>query len=263
MLTLSWDLHLHPGPSNVPRWGDGRRIWEAAREADVAGFVWKSHEYHTHDLCAQLPAGPPYAIGSASLNPWADEGGVVSAVESGARWVWGPTCHADGTNDWDLPLPAWWEDVWQALAGTGLRIVLATGHLDADGRRRVAEACAATSHISCSVTHTLFLREEEIVALSATGCAFEFDCFTYGRLIPGRSPGSLPRLAEAALARGCIAYLTSDGGQASTGNPFLFAAATLEELRRVCGDELTRTLSRSGPERFVHEALGVPEISRA
>ena len=88
---LSWDLHLHPGPSNVPRWGSGSQIWEAARDAGVAGFVWKSHEFHTADRAAALPAGPPHAFGSASLNPWAGVEDVMAAVEVGARWVWGPT----------------------------------------------------------------------------------------------------------------------------------------------------------------------------
>lgn len=257
---LSWDLHLHPGPSNVPRWGDGRRVWDAAREANVAGFVWKSHESHTADLCAELPPGPPYAIGSASLNPWADPQSVVAAVESGARWVWGPTCRPDGTNDWELPLPHWWDEVWHALLATDIRFVLATGHLDSEGRRRFAEACARSSNVTCSITHTLFVAEDEVAALAATGCAFEFDCLTYGLDIPGRTRGSLPRLADAALSRGSIAYLTSDGGQSSTGNPFMFAAATLEALRPTCGDELLTTLSRSGPDRFVREAVGVPEV---
>jgi hypothetical protein len=252
---LSWDLHVHPGPSNVPRWGDGRRVWSAAREAGVAGFVWKSHERHTHDLCAELPPGPPHAIGSASLNPWAGVEDVAAAVESGARWVWGPTCTPDGENAWELPLPAWWDELWAELADSDRRFVLATGHLDAEGRRRFAEACAAVPHVTCSVTHSHFLTGDELRSLATTRCAFEFDCFTLTRAIPGRSAGSLPELAGLVLEAGCTAYLTSDGGQASTGDPFRFAAATLEEWRTACGDDLLLTLGRTGPVRFVEEAF--------
>lgn len=256
MQTLSWDLHLHPGPSNVPRWGDGRRVWSAAREADVAGFVWKSHEYHTADLAAELPEGPPHAIGSASLNPWAGVADIMGAVAAGARWIWGPTCREDGGNDWDRPLPPWWVELWPELCACDRRLVLATGHLDREGRRRVAEACSDVPHLACSVTHSLFLDEDELVFLTRSGCAFEFDCYTWTREIPGRTSGSISRLAELALRHDCIAYLTSDGGQESTGNPFLFGSATLEELRPILGDDLLRSLSRTGPERFVEEALG-------
>jgi hypothetical protein len=252
---LSWDLHVHPGPSNAPRWGDGRRVWEAAREAGVAGFVWKSHERHTHELCAELPEGPPYAIGSASLNPWAGVGDVVEAVEAGARWVWGPTCTAAGENAFELPLPGWWEELWPELAGTGRRVVLATGHLDAAGRRRFAEACAGVPHVTCSVTHSHFLPAEEVRSLAATGCAFEFDCFTATREIPGLTAGSLPELAGIALDAGCNAYLTSDGGQASTGDPFRFAEAVVEGWRAEYGNELLERLGRTGPERLVEDAF--------
>jgi len=221
----------------------------------VAGFVWKSHERHTADLCAELPPGPPRAIGSAILNRWAGVEDVLAAVGSGAGWVWCPTCDAEGMNAWNLPLPVWWNELWAELVEHGRRLVLATGHLDSDGRRIVAEACAGVPHITCSITHSHFVSEEELVSLSRTGCAFEFDCYTLTHTIPGLSAGSLRRFAELALERGCNAYLTSDGGQASTGNPFAFAAATLRSWRPTCGDDLLVTLSRSGPERLVDEAL--------
>lgn len=36
MVQLSWDFHVHPGPSSVPRWGNGAEIQAAAARAGVA-----------------------------------------------------------------------------------------------------------------------------------------------------------------------------------------------------------------------------------
>jgi hypothetical protein len=254
-LRLSWDLHVHPGPSSVPRWGDGAQVWEAAREAGVGGFVWKSHEHHTAVDAAALP-DRPVAFGSASTNPWARVDDVIAAVEAGARWVWGPTCKPDGENDFLLPLPAIWADLWPELVACGRRLVVATAHLTPRDALRVAEDCAAVEHLACSITHSAFLTVDEISALAPTGCAFEFDCFTLTRTKPALPLGSLRALASHALELGNLAYLTSDGGQASSGNPFLFAEGVIEGWRLDVGDELLETLARTGPARFVEGALG-------
>src|SRR5690242_2100822 len=108
---LSWDLHVHPGPPRLGRWGGGLEVWNAAREAGLEGFVWKSHEEHTAKACSLLPAGPPFAVASATLNPWASPDSVAEAVGAGARWVWGPTKRPDGVVGWDLPLPDWWSEL--------------------------------------------------------------------------------------------------------------------------------------------------------
>ena len=50
---LSYDLHVHPAPSVARRWGDGLRVWQAAAEAGVLGFVWKAHEEHTVARCRE------------------------------------------------------------------------------------------------------------------------------------------------------------------------------------------------------------------
>src|SRR5439155_858320 len=121
---LSYDLHLHPGPSVAPRWGDGRRVWDAAAAAGVHGFVWKAHERHTAELCRELPAVPVRAIGSASLNGWATARDVMEAVDAGARWIWGPTLTGDGSIGWELPLPGWWDDLAGRLSTSGKRLVL-------------------------------------------------------------------------------------------------------------------------------------------
>src|SRR5262245_38517806 len=100
-MQLSWDLHVHPGPSSVPRWGTGAEIQAAAARAGLAGFVWKSHERHTPLDCAALPP-EPRAIGAASLNAWAGPDDVERAIADGARWLWGPSRLPGLMLGWDL-----------------------------------------------------------------------------------------------------------------------------------------------------------------
>jgi len=210
MSQLSWDLHIHPAPSAAPRWGDGLQIWEAARNAGVRGFVWKSHEEHTAQRCLALPPGPPTAIGSASLNAWASLESVMGALALGARWIWGPSRDAEGGLAWDLSLPRWWPELRATLATLSHAVILATSHLDAAGRLEFARTAAERPNVRCSVTHSLYLPAEEAGSLSELGCAFEFDFYTAVHPVPGRPPGDL--LVQAASLRdaGSFVYFTSD-----------------------------------------------------
>ena len=59
---------------------------------------------------------------------------------------------------------------------------------------------------------------------------------------------------HAALAdeeEGSLAYFTSDGGQASTGNPFLYGARVLDDLARVIGEERAHRLAVAAPAMVV------------
>jgi hypothetical protein len=256
---LSWDLHLHPAPSVAPRWGDGRRVWEAARQAGASGFVWKSHEEHTVERCALLPAGPPIAIPSASLNPWAGKTDVVAAVEAGAIWLWGPTCDGGGRVAWDLPLPAWWPELRAWLAELRRPLVLATGHLGPDGRAEFAETAAALEPVRCSITHSLQVRPLELRMLARAGCLFEFDFYTYAYPPPDRWIGKAETWAEVVVEeQGAFAYLTSDGGQAHTGNPFTFACRARNALERELGTSLVEHLWTRAPAELAHEVLQLP-----
>jgi hypothetical protein len=243
MPTLSYDLHVHQGPSRAPRWGDGRRVWEAARDAGARGFVWKAHERHTAELARKLPSEPVRAIASASLNAWASFDDVVEAVDAGARWVWGPTLGPDGEIGWDLPLPAWWDELAQWLAEPRQRLVLATGHLGADGREAMAALAERHDHLLCSVTHSLFVPLDELERLGELGCRLEVDAYTLTVDIAGRTRVQL----EDAVARGPV-YFTSDGGQQATGNPFVFGARTLDD---VAAPELAEEIGVRNPEAVI------------
>jgi Family of unknown function (DUF6282) len=252
---LAYDLHLHPGPSSVPRWGDGHRVWRAAVDAGVDGFVWKSHEEHTVERCRELPSAPVWAIPSASLNPWSRFDDVVAAVEAGARWIWGPTMTAAGEIGWDLPLPSHWDDLAAWLADRRPRIVLATGHLGPKGRSTFASA-AAKAGVTCSVTHSLFLPLAEASALAATGCAFEIDAYTYVHAIDGRQRSDLVPMLRTLGAAGATVYFTSDGGQAATGDPFAFGRRVLADVAGLIGADAARRLAFDGPRAIVAGITG-------
>jgi hypothetical protein len=247
---LAYDLHLHPGPSSVPRWGDGERVWRAAAAAGVGGFVWKSHEEHTVERCRELPTEPVWAIPSASLNPWAAYDDVVEAVEAGARWLWGPTMTADGEIGWDLPLPAEWDRLAGWLVSRRPRVVLATGHLGPAGRSAFARAASAAGR-PCSVTHSLYVPVEEALGLAGQGCAFEIDAYTYAHPLEGRARNDLAAMVAELTRAGALIYFASDGGQAATGDPFAFGARVLAEVERLLEPAAVHRLAVDGPRAMV------------
>ncbi len=255
MHRLSWDLHLHPAPSADPRWGDGLRLWQAALDAGVHGFVWKSHEEHTVERCHSLPPGPPVAIPSASLNSWATPDSVIGAVEAGARWIWGPSRDADGRLAWDIPLPGWWPELKAELAALSHPVVVATSHLDSKGRAELAAAAAELPLVHCTVTHSLYIPQDEADTLAGFECAFEFDLYTYIYPLPGRPTGDLVEQARRLVQRGVLVYIASDAGQAHVGNPFEFSGRVLTDLARGVGDDLVESLADENPSRFVRQVL--------
>jgi len=248
---LSYDLHLHPAPSRAPRWGDGAAVQKAAEEAGVRGFVWKSHEQHTARLCAALPPSSVRAFGSASLNPWATPDDVLQAIEDGAAWLWGPTVSPAGEVLWDLDLPPYWPGLERELQGLRRRVVLATGHLGRSGRSRFAELAAASPGLLCSVTHTLYVQPEELRPLAELGAVFEIDAYTLRHDLPGRARQRPDDAVDALRSMGALVYFTSDGGQASTGNPFVFGSESLDLLAELVGAATAEALGVAGPTAVV------------
>jgi|1186.fasta_scaffold09608_2 hypothetical protein len=251
VLVLSYDLHVHPGPSETPRWGSGVDVQRAAEAAGVRGFVWKAHERHTPRLCAELPASHVRAFGSASLNPWSALGDVREALADGAAWLWGPTASAAGEIAWELELPPHWSELEEVLRELERPLVLATGHLGARGRGLFANIAAASPHLLCSVTHTLYVAPPELLELAAQGAVFEIDAYTLRHDLPGRKRHSPQDTVSALQSVGALVYFTSDGGQAGTGNPFVFGAETLDELEALIGHAHAEELGVAGPSAIV------------
>ena len=248
---LSYDLHVHPGPSRAPRWGTGADVQRAAEAAGVRGFVWKAHEQHTPRLCAALPPSPVRAFGSALLNPWSSLDDVLAALDDGAEWLWGPTVSTAGETAWELELPEYWPSLAVELARLERPLVVATGHLAPSGRRAFAELAAAAPRLLCSVTHTLYVPRAELLELAELGAVFEIDAYTFTFELPGRRLEPAGEVVEALEAAGALVYFTSDGGQASTGNPFVFGAEALEKLGGVVGRERAERLGGANPSAVV------------
>jgi hypothetical protein len=253
-MQLSWDLHVHPGPSSVPRWGTGAEIQAACARAGVSGFVWKSHDGHTARAAAELPKDGPRAIGSASLNAWATPANVTEALDDGALWVWGPT-YLEGHVGWELPLPARWADFTTLLAAVGRPIILATGHLGETGRRAFAEFAAPLAHVTCSITHSLYLSRPEVLALRDLGCVFEVDLYTSTRPIHGRPRTDLATGIRMVLDDGAEVYVTTDFGQKDTGDPYVASRATLDRLAADLGGETTRRVAVDNPRRLAERMI--------
>lgn len=251
MPTLSYDLHVHPAPSAAPRWGDGARVWQAAADAGVRGFVWKSHEEHTVARCLDLPGEPVRAIPSASLNPWAGLDDVTEAIRDGALWLWGPTQTPAGETGWDLPLPREWPELADWLAEIDRPLVLATGHLAAAGRAAFAALGAGNEHLVCSITHSLYVPLDEALALADAGAVFEIDAFTYVFDLPGRARADVQAHVSALLEAGALVYFTSDGGQAATGDPFAFGARVVDEIGEAIGRDTAFALGVENPAAVV------------
>lgn len=248
---LSYDLHVHPGPSRAPRWGTGEEVQRAAEEAGVRGFVWKAHEQHTPRLCSELPPSPVRAFGSASLNPWATLDSVLGALADGAEWLWGPTVTPEGETAWELELPAYWAELAIELARLDRPLVVATGHLGPAGRHAFAELAAAVPRLLCSVTHTLYVPQEELGELAELGAVFEIDAYTFVYDLPARTLQPARESLDALEVAGAHAYFTSDGGQASTGNPFAFGAAALARLGELVGHDRAGALGGAAPAAVV------------
>ena len=101
LLKGSYDLHVHAGPDpNRERRLDALEVARHAYEAEMGGFVLKSHEYLTAPLAYALNRMYPglTVVGSITLNR--PVGGlnpeaVRVAAELDARVVWMPTLAAD------------------------------------------------------------------------------------------------------------------------------------------------------------------------
>jgi hypothetical protein len=246
-MQLSWDLHLHPGPPDQGRWGDGRRVWAAASDAGLNGFVWKEHARRIEADVALLPDGGPRCLASLVMNEWASADDVAGSLAAGVQWYWGPTRDAEQRLRWDLDLPAWWPEAREQLLSSPRPVVLSTGHLNSRGRRELAETAAGRENLRCAVTHCLYLGESELRDLVRLGCALEFDLFTSSFPVAGRPARSLAAALCGALELGGTVYLTSDAGQRAVGNPFDFAEAKLIELERSTSTSIVREAARTGP----------------
>ncbi len=196
------DTHLHSGPELFMRSGDSFDFARRAREAGMAGLVFKAHHESTTTRAYFTRKAVPgiEAWGSVTLNQFV--GGINpyasgAALEHGARIIWGPTLHAKhhvdhvgaGTYgvsnltmnpklglrpgltvldaDGEL-IPEFHEIIGQAKE---FNATIATAHLSDPESRKIVEACVAAD-VRVVLTHVFFLDQQasfvkEMVALGA------------------------------------------------------------------------------------------------
>lgn len=155
ILRGSYDLHVHAAPDGSrQRRMDALEVARCAYEAEMGGFVLKSHDYNTTPLTYALNQMYPgiRLFGAITLNH--SVGGinpdaVQVAADLGAQVVWMPT------NSADFRL--------RERGGKGIRVADDEGKLR-DGVHEVLEIIAAhdmtlaSGHISPSEAITLFER---------------------------------------------------------------------------------------------------------
>ena len=101
ILKGSYDLHVHAAPdANAERRMDALSVARAAYEAELGGFVLKSHDYPTAPLTYALEQMYPglTVAGAIALNKavgGVNPDAVQVAAKLGSRVVWMPTFTAD------------------------------------------------------------------------------------------------------------------------------------------------------------------------
>lgn len=148
----SYDLHVHAAPDgSQQRRMDALEVARCAYEAEMAGFVLKSHDYNTAPLTYALNQMYPglKVFGAIALNR--SVGGinpqaVQVAADLGAQLIWMPTFTAD---------------FWMGEENSGIRVAEDDGSL-CEGVHEVLEIIAAndmtlaSGHISPTEAIALF-----------------------------------------------------------------------------------------------------------
>ena len=228
ILKGSYDLHVHAGPDPTQqRRLDALDTARHAYEAEMGGFVLKSHECPTAPLTYALERMYPglTVAGSVSLNR--EVGGlnpdaVQTAARLGAKVVWMPTFSAhfylsamgkgsgitllDSSGDL-LPKV---HDVLDVVAESGM--ALASGHISPS---ETTELFEAATHKGCKrliVTHPAGLVTlDELRTMIALGAYVEY---TFMSCLPsggGTDPKKLVAAIRELGVQGCI--VTTDLGQ--------------------------------------------------
>ena len=228
ILKGSFDLHVHtrPDPADSLRM-DALDTGRHAHEAEMAGFVLKSHYYPTAPLAQVLSRVYPglRVAGSVVLNR--EVGGlnpdaVLAAADLGARVVWMPTLSADFhlskqgrgpglrlTSDDGELLPQ-----IQPILETVLShdILLASGHVSPQESIALFRAARDMGIQRMVVTHPAGdARMEELREMVSLGAHVEY---TFLACMPSRNKATPAQVVEAVRTLGvehCV--VTTDFGQ--------------------------------------------------
>ena len=263
----SYDLHVHAGPDPA----QARRLdaMEAARhayEAEMGGFVLKSHDYPTAPLTYALERMYPGLVVAGSLVLNRQVGGlnphaVRTSARLGARIVWMPTYCARfyrssrgerggiGILDSRGELLPEVHAVLDVVVGSGL--ALASGHLSPSETLALFRAAADRGCERLIVTHPAgTATDDELRAMTRLGAFVEYtwlSCLPSGG---GTDPAELAAAVRRLGVDHCI--VTTDLGQwmnppAAEGMRMAIAALLGQGL----GPEDISTLVKSNPAHLL------------
>ena len=246
-ITGAIDIHVHAGPELFTRLGDAFDLARRARDAGMAGIVLKCHHestaaraYFTRKVVEGIDVWGGITLNQfvGGINPVA----VAAALDSGAKFVWMPTMHADhhikllGAGTYGVPTMTLSKG---ATVTEGLTVLDGDGALNAETRQIIEmvalrDAVLATAHLSeieikavveacrdygarCVVTHAFFPRHtiEFLVEMATRGAIIELSAvvaYPMARhLMPGMSLAMAHDLVEAVGAQRMV--ISTDSGQ--------------------------------------------------
>jgi hypothetical protein len=241
------DIHVHAGPELFTRLGDAFDIARRAKDAGMAGIVLKCHHestvaraYFTRKVVEGFNVWGGITLNQfvGGINPVA----VAAALDSGAKFVWMPTMHADhhiklmGAGTYGVPTMTISKG---ATITEGITVLAPGGNLTTETRQIIQmvalrEAVLATAHLSeieiatvveacreygakCVVTHAFFPRHtiEFLVAMADRGATIELSAvvaYPMARhLMPGMSLAMARDLVKAVGAERMV--ISTDSGQ--------------------------------------------------
>ena len=268
ILRGSFDLHVHAGPDpGRERRMDAMDTARAAYEAEMGGFVLKSHDHPTASLAYALNRMYPglrvagaIALNEAvgGLNPSA----VQAAAALDARVVWMPTFSADfyrasqgegpGISLWSQPCALKPEvlDVLDIVADSGM--ALASGHVSPEEAIELFTRAAERGVTGLIATHPAGIATaDQMREMTSLGAYVEY---TFLACMPSRMTMTVSELVDAIRETGpdhCV--LTTDFGQPENPPPaegmrmaiasLLQAGLTSEEVAKVVKDNPLRLVS--------------------
>ena len=246
-ITDAIDIHVHAGPELFTRLGDAFDIARRARDAGMGGIVLKCHHestaaraYFTRKAVEGIDIWGGITLNQfvGGINPVA----VAAALDSGAKFVWMPTMHADhhikllGAGTYGVPTMTLSKgatitegitvlgkngelttDAQQVIRMVALAgAVLATAHLSEIEIRAVVEACRDNG-AKCVVTHAFFPRHtiEFLTEMADLDAVIEISAvvsYPMARhLMPGMSLAMARDLIKAVGANRVV--ISTDSGQ--------------------------------------------------
>ena len=285
-ITGAIDVHVHAGPELFTRLGDAFDVARRARDAGMAGIVLKCHHestvaraYFTRKAVEGIEVWGGITLNQfvGGINPVA----VAAALDSGGRFVWMPTMHADhhikllGAGTYGVPTMtvskgatitegltvldangALTPETLQIIQMIALRdAVLCTAHLSEIEIAAVVRACRDNG-AKCVVTHAFFPRHtiEFLTEMADLGAIIEVSAvvaYPMARhLMPGMTLAMARDLVRAVGAERMV--ISTDSGQIHNpwpadilrafSNSMIAVGVTKDELRRMVVDQPRRLL---------------------